>query len=146
MSNTAPTSLLPPPQKKANFILPLGFHCHVNLKIFQIIDHKRYTYTSIYLRKNVSLYFKWVLNCITKRHTTYLSLRDFFISACFHVNLKIITPVPYFCFQKLPQTHIGYLYFKTCFKFESILYIHSTLIYRYVEKKKMKGFSHMTLC
>lgn len=54
---TVPTSP-PPTKKKATFTLSLGFNCDVYLKIFQIIDHKRYTYTCISLYKNCSLYFK----------------------------------------------------------------------------------------
>lgn len=54
------SQFLPPPsnQKKATFTLSLGFNCDVYLKKFQIIDHKRYTYTCISLYKNFSLYFK----------------------------------------------------------------------------------------
>lgn len=55
------SQFLPPPlqpKKKATFTLSLGFNCDVYLKKFQIIDHKRYTYTCISLYKNFSLYFK----------------------------------------------------------------------------------------
>lgn len=55
------SQFLPPPlqpKKKATFTLSLGFNCDVYLKKFQIIDHKRYTYTCISLYKNCSLYFK----------------------------------------------------------------------------------------
>lgn len=54
------SQFLPPPlqPKKATFTLSLGFNCDVYFKKFQIIDHKRYTYTCISLQKNFSLYFK----------------------------------------------------------------------------------------
>lgn len=56
------SQFLPPPlqpkKKQATFTLSLGFNCDVYLKKFQIIDHKRYTYTCISLYKNFSLYFK----------------------------------------------------------------------------------------
>lgn len=55
---TVPTSPPPTKKKKATFTLSLGFNCDVYLKKFQIIDHKRYTYTCISLYKNFSLYFK----------------------------------------------------------------------------------------
>lgn len=55
---TVPTSPPPTKKKKATFTLSLGFNCDVYLKKFQIIDHKRYTYTCISLYKNCSLYFK----------------------------------------------------------------------------------------
>lgn len=98
------SQFLPPPplqpKKKATFTLSLGFNCDVYLKKFQIIDHKRYTYTCISLYKNFSLYFKLSVKLYPQKihspslasyfnHQDYRHDFDFFFFAIqlFYVNL-----------------------------------------------------------
>lgn len=99
------SQFLPPPsnQKKATFTLSLGFNCDVYLKKFQIIDHKRYTYTCISLYKNFSLYFKLSVKLYPQKiHSpslaSYFNHQDyrhdfdlFFLQySFFYVNLQVV--------------------------------------------------------
>lgn len=100
------SQFLPPPlqpKKKATFTLSLGFNCDVYLKKFQIIDHKRYTYTCISLCKNFSLYFKLSVKLYPQKihspslasyfnHQDYRHDFDFFFLqySFFYVNLQVV--------------------------------------------------------
>lgn len=101
------SQFLPPPlqpkKKKATFTLSLGFNCDVYLKKFQIIDHKRYTYTCISLYKNFSLYFKLSVKLYPQKiHSpslaSYFNHQDyrhdfdlFFLQySFFYVNLQVV--------------------------------------------------------
>lgn len=101
------SQFLPPPlqpKKKATFTLSLGFNCNVYLKKFQIIDHKRYTYTCISLYKNFSLYFKLSVKLYPQKiHSpspaSYFNHQDyrhdfyflFFLQySFFYVNLQVV--------------------------------------------------------
>lgn len=100
------SQFLPPPlqpKKKATFTLSLGFNCDVYFKKFQIIDHKRYTYTCISLYKNFSLYFKLSVKLYPQKihspslasyfnHQDYRHDFDFFFLqySFFYVNLQVV--------------------------------------------------------
>lgn len=96
------SQFLPPPlqpKKKATFTLSLGFNCDVYLKKFQIIDHKRYTYTCtcISLYKNCSLYFKLSVKLHSPKDTQPITCIQYSFFLCESVggtcmgHLQVVT-------------------------------------------------------
>lgn len=106
------SQFLPPPplqpKKKATFTLSLGFNCDVYFKKFQIIDHKRYTYTCISLYKNCSLYFKLSVKLYPQKiHSP--SLASYFNHQDYRHDLDFFFAIQLFLCESVGGTCMGHL-------------------------------------